>query len=269
MPLSEVINPARYDDAEWMEIHREIESYSPDKHVFKHTSGEVYRKGWEWTQAAYGLRKLGFINDTTKGVGVGAGHEAVIFWLADRCKHVTATDLYGNEEWSSVHGKEADASILSDATKFATKPFDTSRVSFRNADGTNLWFDDNAFDFAWSLSSIEHFGGHDESAQAVREMGRVVKPGGVVCIATEMLLLDEYQHPEYFTRAEIEEYIIGASPALKLVDGMNWTLPPHEYLIDQICLRSEGIHRRRRHVVLNDGYVQWTSVIVFLIKSGS
>jgi len=84
-----------------------------------------------------------------------------------------------------------------------------------------------------------------------------------------IVLLSTFEPSLRSMMAEIEEYIIGASPALKLVDGMNWTLPPHEYLIDQICLRSEGIHRRRRHVVLNDGYVQWTSVIVFLIKSGS
>jgi hypothetical protein len=44
--------------------------------------------------------------------------------------------------------------------------------------------------------------------------------------------------------------------------------PPFEYLIDSIVFRfdEEGIHRRRRHVVMNDGRVQWISFMVFLRK---
>ena len=98
--LSEVINPIRYEDPEWDAHHRDLEGYSVDKHVFRHTGGEVYRKGWEWTQCIFGLQKLGMIRSNAKALGVGAGHEPVIFWLADRIGLVTATDLYGNETWS-------------------------------------------------------------------------------------------------------------------------------------------------------------------------
>ena len=84
-------------------------------------------------------------------------------------------------------------------------------------------------------------------------------------VATEYLLLDEYQHPEYFNRTEIEKYILNASPDLELVEPVDWSLPPTDYLIDSIVLPT-GVHRQRRHVVLNDGNVQWTSVLVFLQK---
>ena len=249
-----------------MEIHREVESYSTDKHVFQHTEGEIYRKGWEWTHCAYGLSKLGALQPSAKALGVGAGREPVIFWLSDRVASVTATDLYGNDTWSFNAGAEAPADIVHDATKYCPRAVAKNRIRFENADGTQLPYADGSFDLCWSLSSIEHFGGIEAAAEAIREMGRVTKSGGIVCIASEYLLLDHTPHPEYFTRREIEDRLIPASPDLRLVDGMNWALPPREYLIDQIDTRTDDIHRRRRHVILRDGPYQWTSFMLFFRK---
>jgi SAM-dependent methyltransferase len=267
--LSEVINVGRYDDPEWMTFHRDIETYSTDKHVFKHTGGEVYRKGWEWTHCLYGLSRLGAIKRDARALGVGAGREPVIFWLADRVAKVVATDLYGNETWSGKDGNfgnEAPKDILEDAQKYCPREFNRAAVSFENADGTKLQYSDDSFDLCWSLSSIEHFGGHDASRKAVKEMGRVTRKGGIVCVATEYLLLDDTPHDEYFTKQEIIDYLINATADLKLVDGMSWDLPPFPYLIDQISFSSDGVHRLRRHVVLNDGYHQWTSFMLFFRK---
>lgn len=113
MPLSEVVNVDRYNDEDWLCFHKDIEKYSIDKHVFIHTGGQVHRKGWEWTQAIYGLDRLGKLTPDSRGLGVGAGREAIIFYLADKVKEVVATDLYGmNEEWVSNAGAEAPADIL-------------------------------------------------------------------------------------------------------------------------------------------------------------
>lgn len=270
MPLSEVINVARYDDPVWLKFHAELEAYSIDKHVFLHTGGEIYRKGWEWTHCVYGLSQLGMIRNDAKAIGVGAGREPVIFWLADHIKEVVATDLYGNETWSGKdgnYGNEAPKDIFEDASKYSPKPIAKDRIRFENADGTNLLYENQSFDFCWSLSSIEHFGGHDASRKAVQEMARVTKTGGIVCIATEYLLLNDTPHGEYFTKQQIVDYLINASPNLELVDGMCWTLPPLPYLLDQICFNGDGVHRLRRHVILNDGFHQWTSFMLFLRKT--
>jgi hypothetical protein len=112
------------------------------------------------------------------------------------------------------------------------------------------------------LSSIEHFGSHSRAGDAVREMARVVRPGGVLAIATEYLLLGDQSHPEYFNRQEIEEHLLHASPLLELIEPVDWSLPPPEYLIDSIVV-PQGVDRTRRHVVLNDGQVQWTSILAF------
>ena len=44
--------------------------------------------------------------------------------------------------------------------------------------GRNLLFEDESFDVVFSISSIEHFGGHKEAARSVREMVRVFSPAG-------------------------------------------------------------------------------------------
>ena len=264
--LCETCNPARYDDPEWFNVHRAIEEYSVDKHVFRHTNGgSVYRKGWEWTHCAYGLQKLGALAPSNRGLGVGAGHECLIFYFADQCSHVIASDLYGNEQWSATGGKEASTELLADPQKFCPRRVDFERIQFVNSSGTSLKFQNDSFDFCWSMSSIEHFGGHNAARLAMREMARVVKPGGIIAVATEYLLLPEYQHPEYFNQAEIIEYLVRASFDLELVSEIDWDTLTREYLIDSICV-PEGVHRIRRHVVLNDGQVQWTSVLLFFRK---
>jgi len=265
-PLSEVINVSRYEDPEWLEIHYDIETYSTDKHVFQHTEGQIYRKGWEWTHCVYGLSKLGAIKPEATALGVGAGREPVIFWLADRVTMVTATDLYGNEIWSKNAGVEAPAAILEDCKAFCPRSFKVENVRFENADGVNLPYSDSSFDFCWSLSSIEHFGGLEAAAKAIAEMGRVTKPGGIVCVATEYLLLNDIPHPEYFSRRDIEEKLIPASPELSLVDGISWTPPKTEYLLDPINTQTHDIHRRKRHVILRDGPYWWTSIMLFFRK---
>jgi SAM-dependent methyltransferase len=262
--LSEVINPTRYEDPEWDALPRELETYSTDKWVFRHTGGEVHRKGYEWTQCIFGMQKLGLVQPHARAVGVGAGHEPVIFWLADRIDLVTATDLYGNDTWSKSGGKEAAADVLANPERYCPRPIARDKVVFQNADGTKLPFANAAFDFCWSLSSIEHFGGHEAAAAAMREMARVTKPGGVVCVATE-LLLSNLRHPEFFNRREFCHYLIDAADDLELVSRMRWKLPPAEYLNDPIRL-PQDVRRLRRHVVLSYGPHRWTSVIAFLRK---
>ena len=262
-PLCCLATPLHYGDPGWRLFHEELATYSYDLHVFL---PEIYRKGWEWTQTIWGLQRLGMLRPDARAIGVGAGRESVIFWLADHLGYVLATDLYGNDLWSTSDGKEADAAILSDPQQFSRRPVDPAKLAFLPMNGLQLGVRTGSFDMAWSLSSIEHFGGHEAAAQAVAEMARVVRPGGVVAVATEVLLLDEYRHPEYFTREQFEEHVVRASPLLTPIEPMDWTLPPTEYLIDSVVF-PERVTRTRRHMVLNDGYVQWTSGITFLRRS--
>ena len=84
-------------------------------------------------------------------------------------------------------------------------------------------------------------------------------------MATEYLLLEEQTHEEYFNRQDLDDHVINATPDLELIEPVDWSLPPEDFLIDSIVV-PQGVDRTRRHVVLNDGNVQWTSVMLFLRK---
>ena len=265
--LNGLVNVTAYEDERWLSLFDELGSYSYDHHIFNsRQQPEVYRKGWEWTQTIYGLEQLDMIRPGHTAIGIGAGRECVIYWLVDRLARVVATDLYGNEKWSGAGGVEANPAVMENPQAFCPRSVRLDSLEFRIMDGTDLSrFQDNTFDIAWSLSSIEHFGGHERAADAVREMARVVRPGGVVVVATEFLLLDDQVHPEFFNRNEINQYIVSASPHLELVEPINWSLPPVDYLIDSV-VAWDKIDRTRRHVVINDGENQWTSVLLFFRK---
>lgn len=265
LPLNSLVNVAAYEDERWLALFDDLGTYSHDAHIFAcRQQPEIYRKGWEWAQAIYGLERLGMIRPEHSAIGVGAGRECVIFWLADRLATVVATDLYGNKEWTTSGGIEADPAVMEDPQKFCPRPIRQDALQFRVMDGTNLsFYADDTFDFAWSLSSIEHFGSHERAGDAVRELARVVRQGGVVVIATEYLLLPDQANGEYFNRDELEKHVVGASPLLELVEPIDWSLPPTEYLIDSVVALPGKAERTRRHVVLNNGREQWTSVLLF------
>jgi hypothetical protein len=99
------------------------------------------------------------------------------------------------------------------------------------------------------------------------EMARVTKTGGIVCIATEVLLRDDQTHPEFFTRREFTRYILEASAELSLIGRMHWNANLDDYIGDPVLIPQDS-NRWRRHVVLQAGDLQWTSAIAFLRKGG-
>ena len=99
------------------------------------------------------------------------------------------------------------------------------------------------------------------------EMARVTKSGGIVCIATEVLLRDDQSHPEFFTRREFIMFILKQIQNLALIGRMHWNVNLDEYMADPIVIPQDAT-RWRRHVVLQTGDMQWTSAIAFLRKGG-
>lgn len=60
-----------------------------------------------------------------------------------------------------------------------------NRVSFAFADAMDLAFEDASFDAVWALESLHHM---PDRGRALREMARVLRPGGTVAIADFVLL---------------------------------------------------------------------------------
>ena len=247
LSLNRLCGPDAWDDPVWMMYNRALG-----------LSGRLHRKDFEWTHAIYGLERIDALHPSSRVLGVGAGREDVLFYLANRCAQIVATDLYEGvfADWEAV------PDFLEDTTKYAPFPFRTDGLVAMRADGRVLPFDDETFDVAYSLGSIEHFGGHHAAAESMREQARVIRRGGVVCVATEWILKGG-PHFEYFTPDELQEFIIDAS-GLELIGELDPTPPPQQFIDDPV--RLDGDISRLPHLVVGLEDITWTSVVLFLRK---
>jgi SAM-dependent methyltransferase len=145
----------------------------------------LQRKNWEYALLTLFLEDAGLLGEETRILSVGAGHETVLFWLANRVAKVVATDIYGEGLFS---GLEADRSMLNAPASFSPYPYRESHLEVRHMDAKELEFDEGSFDAVFSLSSIEHFGSWADIRRSAEEMGRVLRPGGVAFVVTECFL---------------------------------------------------------------------------------
>jgi SAM-dependent methyltransferase len=157
-----------------------------------------HRKHWEWTMGIIALKRLGKLNNSSRAIGVGAGKEDVIFYLANNVGHVNATDLY-RSDWD-----ESPRDFVTDPDKYAPFEYRKERLSVARMDGTKLDFPSKHFDIAFSFSSIEHFGGslHSGALRSLKEIERVLKPDGIAVVATEYVMNGK-EHREYFNEENI------------------------------------------------------------------
>jgi SAM-dependent methyltransferase len=145
----------------------------------------LHRKNWEYALLTLFLEDAGMLAGETRILSVGAGHEAVLFWLANRVAKVVATDIYGEGIFS---GLEADRTMLNDPASFSPYPYRESHLEVRHMDAKQLDLEDGSFDAVFSLSSIEHFGSWADIRRSAAEIGRVLRPGGAAFLVTECFL---------------------------------------------------------------------------------
>jgi SAM-dependent methyltransferase len=248
--LCELANPAKWDNPEWLDILKSLASAPIEK-------AQMHRKAYELTQTIFGLRRLGMLTEATSILSVGAGHEPILYWLANHAGKVVATDLYDGE-WQSKFAREGDPGVLDDPSTFAPFPYRRDRLVFLRMDGSRLAFADASFDVAYSLSSIEHFGGVEGARRAVGEMARVLKPGGILALATEWCVRGT-AGGEIFSPAEVRRIV--AHPGLELVEPIDdrvWD----RYDTTPVDLKVDRF--QTPHMLLKHDAAIFTSVFMFL-----
>jgi SAM-dependent methyltransferase len=179
----------------------------------------IHRKAWEFAMGILAMKRFNKLNDKCTAIGIGTGIEPIPFYLANKVKHVYATDLYGEtKEWN----KEAPPTFLNNPKKYAPFSYKEDALTVLRMDGTKLEFPSETFDIAFSFSSIEHFGGKDHSGslKSMKEIERVLKPGGIAVIATEYIINDK-DHPEFFNKKTIYSDLIDKLDSLKLVEPLD------------------------------------------------
>jgi SAM-dependent methyltransferase len=154
--------------------------------------------------------------------------------------------------------------MLTTPEKFAPFNYRHDHLDVHRMSGTDLRFTDNSFDFAFSLSSIEHFGSRANQIKCLDEVARILKPGGVFCCITELILTRGHTHFEYFSFEELIQVFLKRQD-YELVGGAA------DYRISESIVRypvdpSQPGGRRSPHIVLRRGDMKWTSFSMFLRK---
>jgi SAM-dependent methyltransferase len=219
----------------------------------------MHRKPYEFAQLLYGGRRLGVLREDSLVLSVGAGHELVLYWLANHVRLVVATDRYEGV-WRDRQGREGDPDVLQHPEEYAPFPYRRESLRFVRLDGRHLSFSANTFDLAYSLSSIEHFGGMPGALQTIREMARVLKPHGVLAVATEYVL-EGPSHPETFRPEEVGELV--RQSGLELVE------PIDEHVYRRYTYEAVDLYNnpyQTPHMVVRFGDTVFTTVMAFLRK---
>src|SRR5918994_690048 len=178
----------------------------------------IHRKDWEFAMGVLAMKRFNKLNDKCTAIGIGSGREEVLFYLANHLKHVYATDIYDQKKWDNL----APSDFLNNPKKYAPFPYKEDALTVLRMDGTKLEFPSETFDIAFSFSSIEHFGGKDHSGalKSMKEIERVLKPGGIAVIATEYIINDK-DHPEFYNKKTIYSDLIDKLDSLKLVEPLD------------------------------------------------
>lgn len=252
--LCELANPAKWDNPDWRRVLEGLRLPADRKPA-------MHRKAYEFTQTAWGLNRLGALHESAVVLSVGAGHESLAYWLANRVRTIIATDLYPGD-WEASAGSEGDARVLKHPEEFAPFDYRRSHLTFLQMDGRKLAFRDGAFSVVYSLSSVEHFGGWSGARQAVEEMARVLAPGGVLALATEWRVSGPMAREEGIFEPEDVRTLIDV-PSLELVEPIDdrvW----HRYAARPVNLKLNRYETPHMLVEI-DGTV-FTSVMMFLRK---
>lgn len=222
MNFNKVCNLEDFTDSDFLDILREVCAYK-EARLPGFPKGTEHRKDWEVAMAIRALRHFGTVRPDSLLLGVAAGMEDTVFHLTRHCRQVFATDRYFSAgEW----GPTAPVSMLVDPTAVAHGDLDPNRLVVQHMDARWLRYPDDFFDGVFSSSSIEHVGGLDDVASAAYEMGRVLKPGGVLSLSTEIRLsgppggLGWPGQTLVFSPENLRRYVIEAS-GLEPVDELD------------------------------------------------
>lgn len=271
-----------FSDPELLAVIRQVFPHEQARFGPGFPRGVEYRKHWEVAMAVRALYDGGATHPRAEMLGIGAGGEPTLFYLTNHVRRVFATDLYlGEGGWK----EQAPPLMMSDPGQFWPGPWNPRRLVVQHMNALELKYEDNSFDGVFSSSSLEHFGTPDDIRRAVREMHRVLKPGGVMSVSTEFRLAGPgtgLPGVHMFSANEVTDWLMGGggweplSPLdLSAAAGREAEAISFGDALGDLVRHTDEhgglyFHRlnwgRYPHVVLaHDGYL-WTSIHLGLRK---
>jgi len=142
------------------------------------------RKQWEWVMIYRALEAAGALRPDARGIVFGAGREPLIFALARRVGHLLVTDLYDEASpWATARSADPKGFLM----EAAHLEVDPARLDVARMDMTAIDYAGPPLDFAYSACSFEHIGrGEEDFVAHLAQVRRILKPGGLYVLTTEM-----------------------------------------------------------------------------------
>jgi SAM-dependent methyltransferase len=204
---------------------QDIAYYNKCQGVLARKPGQIHRKDWEWALGMIAMKRFGKLNENNKAIGVGAGKELILFYLSNHIGHVYATDLYSTKDWENF----APSDFPENPGKYSPFSYNQSALTVLRMNATQLEFPSNSSDIVFSFSSIEHFGGDNYSGalKSLKEMERVLKPGGIAVVATEYIINNKNPPDlsnQFYNEHTIYSHLIDKLDLMKLVEPLDLTI---------------------------------------------
>jgi SAM-dependent methyltransferase len=275
--LNKVCEAEDFRNLTLLDVMRPVFSHLAQAYGPTWPAGQEQRKLWEVSMAVLALQRYGKLTPDALILGVGAGVETTTFYLTNFVRRVFATDLYADA--SSGWTGDAPPVMLVDPASLSPIPCNPRRLVVQHMDGRKLLYEDGTFDAVYSSSSIEHFGDWEDVAMAAREIGRVLKPGGILTLSTEYRIRGTGRglpNVLMFSADEFRSLIIGPS-GLQPVDEPSFEISPltlqtivtqkemDEFYVEYNACRPAH-WKTFPQIVLETGEYLWTSFHLALMK---
>ena len=264
MPFNKVCEIEDFARDEIAAVIREVMAHKHARFGEGFPRGAEHCKDWEVAMAVRTLREFGALRPDASILGVAAGMEDTMYYLSRHVREVMVVDRYAQPGMWSLN---APMWMLVMPQLGAQQPCVPERLIVQHMDARRLRFPDDRFDGIFSSGSIEHFGGLMDVAHAAFEMGRVLKPGGILSITTIIAIggpRDRLGAPGsmlMFRREHLERYIVEAS-GLDLIDPLETNVSiatwgarrPLDATIHSYMSRAagEGLKGQQEDYVYND-----------------
>lgn len=180
----------------------------------------IHRHDWQSGMCLLALEAQGKLGAGRVGLSVAAGSEQLMYLLTERVDRLTAIDLYTGKY---------KGDMLFNPEKYAMIPFVRERLTVRSMNATKLEFDDDTFDFVYSIGpSLNYFCGKVGAVSAMNEMYRVLRNDGVAVVATEFIL-GEQNHEAFYNKIIIMTDLLNKI-RLQPISNLDFALRGFEHL---------------------------------------